>query len=77
MTLNEKAFSKIYAKIKALENEIKSDTQNIEDGLAIKFVPLELHKSVLDYKKKEKRLYEYKLKLIKKEKNGKYELLQI
>jgi hypothetical protein len=75
--LNESAYNKIYAKIKALENEIKSDTQDIKDGLAIRFIPMELHKSVLDYKKREKKLYEYILKLIKKESNGKHELLQV
>ena len=65
MTLNERAHDKIYAKVEAIKQEIKADQYDIKHGLCTRFVPMELHKSVLQYKKKEKKIYEYILKLIK------------
>ena len=64
MSLNTKAYDKIYAKIRAVDNEIKSDQYDIDNGLITKFIPKELHLSVLDYKKREKQIYEYILNLI-------------
>jgi len=64
MSLNTRAYDKIYAKIKTVDNEIKADQFDIDNGLATKFIPMELHLSVLDYKKREKKIYEYILNLI-------------
>jgi len=64
MTLNERAHDKIYAKIAALEWEITDYQKQIDDGTATRFVPMDLHKSVLQSRKREKELYEYILKLI-------------
>lgn len=64
MSLNTSAYDKIYAKVQAIDNEIKSDQYDIDNGLATKFIPKELHLSVLDYKKREKKIYEYILNLI-------------
>jgi len=64
MTLNERAHDKIYAKIIALEWEITDYQKQIDDGTATRFVPMDLHKSVLQSRKREKELYEYILKLI-------------
>ena len=55
MSLNTKAYDKAYAKVQAIDNEIKSDQYDIDNGLATKFIPKELHLSVLDYKKREKK----------------------
>ena len=64
MSLNTSAYDKVYAKVQAIDNEIKSDQYDIDNGLATKFIPKELHLSVLDYKKREKQIYEYILNLI-------------
>ena len=64
MSLNTRAYDKIYAKIQAVINEIRADQFDIDNGLATKFIPMELHLSVLDYKKREKKIYEYILNLI-------------
>ena len=64
MSLNTSAYNKVYAKVQAIDNEIKSDQYDIDNGLATKFIPKELHLSVLDYKKREKKIYEYILNLI-------------
>tara|TARA_R100001015_G_C4515519_1_gene85974 strand:+ start:7 stop:219 length:213 start_codon:yes stop_codon:yes gene_type:complete len=64
MSLNTAAYDKIYAKVLVIGNEIASDQFDIDNGLATKFIPMELHLSVLDYKKREKKIYEYILNLI-------------
>ena len=64
MSLNTSAYDKIYAKIKTIENEIQADQFDIDNGLATKFVPMELHLSVIEYKKRQKAIYEYILNLI-------------
>jgi hypothetical protein len=64
MSLNTSAYDKVYAKIKAIENEIVADQFDIDNGLATKFVPMELHLSVIEYKKRQKAIYEYILNLI-------------
>ena len=64
MSLNTSAYDKVYAKIKAIENEIQADQFDIDNGLATKFVPMELHLSVIQYKKRQKAIYEYILNLI-------------
>jgi len=64
MSLNTSAYDKVYAKIKAIENEIQADQFDIDNGLATRFIPMELHLSVLDYKKRQKAIYEYILNLI-------------
>lgn len=64
MTLNERAHDKINAKIIALEWEITDYQKQIDDGTATRFIPMDLHKSVLQSRKREKELYEYILKLI-------------
>jgi len=64
MSLNTRAYDKVYAKVQAIDNEIKSDQYDIDNNLATKFIPRELHLSVLDYKKREKEIYEYILNLI-------------
>ena len=69
MSLNTSAYDKIYSKIQAVDNEIKADQYDIDNGLATKFVPKELHISALNFKKREKKIYEYILNLIN-EKRG-------
>ena len=64
MSLNTSAYAKVYAKIKAIENEIQADQFDIDNGLATRFVPMELHLSVSEYKKRQKAIYEYILNLI-------------
>ena len=64
MSLNTKAYNKVYAKIKTIKNEIKEDQFDIDNGLATKFVPKELHISALKWKKRELKTYEYILNLI-------------
>jgi len=64
MSLNTSAYDKIYAKVLAIENEIKSDQYDIDNGMATRFIPMELHLSVLEYKKRQKKIYEYILNLI-------------
>ena len=64
MSLNTRAYDKIYAKIKAVNNEISADQFDIDNGLATKFVPKELHISALEWKKRELKTYEYILNLI-------------
>ena len=64
MSLNTSAYDKVYAKIRAIENEIQADQFDIDNGLATKFVPMELHLSVIEYKKRQKAIYEYILNLI-------------
>lgn len=64
MSLNTRAYDKIYAKIKAVNNEISADQFDLDNGLATKFVPKELHISALNFKKREKKIYEYILNLI-------------
>ena len=68
--LNEQAHDKVYSKIRAIENEIKKDQYNIDNNMVTPFIPMELHLDVLDYKKREKRVYEYMLNLINKEKEN-------
>ena len=63
-SLNTRAHDKIYAKIQAVINEIRADQYDIDNGLATKFVPKELHISALEWKKKELKTYEYILNLI-------------
>ena len=63
-SLNTRAYDKIYAKIQAVINEIRADQYDIDNGLATKFVPKELHISALNFKKREKKIYEYILNLI-------------
>jgi len=69
MSLNTRAYDKIYAKIKAIENEIVADQFDIDNGLATKFIPMELHLSVIEYKKRQKKTYEYILNLINEKQN--------
>ena len=64
MSLNTSAYDKIYSKIQAVDKEIKADQYDIDNGLATKFVPKELHISALNFKKREKKIYEYILNLI-------------
>ena len=64
MNLHTSAHDKVYAKIRAIENEIQADQFDIDNGLATKFVPMELHLSVIEYKKRQKAIYEYILNLI-------------
>ena len=64
MSLNTSAYDKVYAKIRAIENEIQADQFDIDNGLATKFIPMELHLSVIEYKKRQKAIYEYILNLI-------------
>ena len=63
--LKNKAYDKIYSKIQTVNNEIKADKYDIKNGLATKLVPKELHISALNFKKREKKIYKYILKLIK------------
>ena len=69
MSLNTSAYDKVYAKIKTIENEIQADQFDIDNGLATKFVPMELHLSVIEYKKRQKAIYEYILNLINEKRN--------
>jgi hypothetical protein len=69
MSLNINAYVKIYAKIKTIENEIKDDQFDIDNGLATRFVPKELHISALEFKKRELKTYEYILNLINEKRN--------
>ena len=69
MSLNTSAYDKVYAKIKAIENEIVADQFDIDNGLATRFVPMELHLSVIEYKKRQKAIYEYILNLINEKRN--------
>ena len=69
MSLNTSAYVKIYAKIKTIENEIKDDQFDIDNGLATRFVPKELHISALEFKKRELKTYEYILNLINEKRN--------
>ena len=62
--LNANAYDKIYAKIKTIENEIKEDQFDIDNGLATRFVPKEQHIIALEFKKRELKTYEYILNLI-------------
>ena len=64
MNLNTSAYDKVYAKIQAVDNEIRADQFDIDNGLATRFVPKELHISALNFKKREKKIYEYILNLI-------------
>ena len=64
MSLNTSAYDKIYSKIQAVDKEIKADQYDIDNGLATKFVTKELHISALNFKKREKKIYEYILNLI-------------
>jgi len=64
MSLNTNAYDKVYAKIRAIENEIQADQFDIDNGLATRFIPMELHLSVIEYKKRQKAIYEYILNLI-------------
>ncbi len=52
------AKGKVYAKIRALENEIQADQFDIDNGLATRFIPMELHLSVIEYKKRQKAIEE-------------------
>ena len=69
MSLNINAYVKIYAKIKTIENEIKEDQFDLDNGLATRFVPKELHISALEFKKRELKTYEYILNLINEKRN--------
>ena len=69
MSLNTRAYDKIYAKVKAIENEIIADQFNIDNNLVTRFIPKELHLSVIDYKKRQKDIYEYILNLINEKRN--------
>ena len=69
MSLNTKAYNKVYAKIKTIKNEIKEDQFDIDNGLATKFVPKELHISALKWKKRELKTYKYILNLINEKRN--------
>jgi len=71
MSLNTSAYDKVYAKIKTIENEIQADQFDIDNGLATKFVPMELHLSVIEYKKRQKAIYEYILNLINEKRETK------
>ena len=64
MNLNTRAYDKVYAKIRAVDNEIKADQFDIDNGLATRFIPKELHISALEWKKRELKTYEYILNLI-------------
>jgi negative regulator of replication initiation len=70
MSLNTRAYDKVYAKVKAIENEIKSDQYNIDNKMVTRFIPMELHLSVLEYKKRQKKIYEYILNLINEKRDN-------
>tara|TARA_R100001460_G_scaffold7431_1_gene18932 strand:+ start:206 stop:451 length:246 start_codon:yes stop_codon:yes gene_type:complete len=63
-SINTRAYDKIFAKIQATINEIRADQFDIDNGLATKFIPKELHISGLEFKKRELKTYEYILNLI-------------
>ena len=63
-SLSTMAHDKIYAKIQAVINEIRADQFDLDNGLATRFVPKELHISALEFKKRELKTYEYILNLI-------------
>jgi hypothetical protein len=63
-SVNTRAYDKIFAKIQAIINEIRADQFDIDNGLATRFVPKELHISALEWKKRELKTYEYILNLI-------------
>ena len=69
MNLNTSAYDKVYAKIQAVDNEIRADQFDIDNGLATRFVPKELHISALEFKKRELKTYEYILNLINEKRN--------
>ena len=69
MNLNTRAYDKVYAKIRAVDNEIKADQFDIDNGSATRFIPKELHISALEWKKRELKTYEYILKLINEKRN--------
>ena len=71
MSLNTNAYDKVYAKIRAIENEIQADQFDIDNGLATRFIPMELHLSVIEYKKRQKAIYEYILNLINEKRETK------
>ena len=68
-SLNTRAHDKIYAKIQAVINEIRADQFELDNGLATKIVPKELHISALEWKKRELKTYEYILNLINERRN--------
>tara|TARA_Y100000114_G_scaffold149444_1_gene163615 strand:+ start:144 stop:389 length:246 start_codon:yes stop_codon:yes gene_type:complete len=68
-SVNTAAYDKIFAKIQTLVNEIRADQFDLDNGLATKFVPKELHISALNFKKREKKIYEYILNLINERRN--------
>ncbi len=70
MSLNTRAYDKVYSKVKAIENEIKSDQYNIDNKMVTRFIPMELHLSVLEYKKRQKKIYEYILNLINEKRDN-------
>ena len=63
-SLNTRAYDKIFAKIQTMINEIRADQFDLDNGLATRFVPKELHISALEWKKRELKTYEYILNLI-------------
>tara|TARA_R110002012_G_scaffold74485_2_gene188789 strand:- start:16 stop:246 length:231 start_codon:yes stop_codon:yes gene_type:complete len=70
LTENERAYNKVFAKIEVLGYEIKEYSQAIKDKSVTRFIPMELHLSVLESRKRERDLYKYILKLIKNEKQN-------
>ena len=69
MSLNTSAYDKVYAKVQAIDNEIKSDQYDIDNGLATNFIPKELHLSVLDYKQTDNKISQYILKSLTEKPN--------
>ena len=69
MSLNTNAYDKVYAKLETIKNEIKEDQFDIDNGLATRFVPKELHISALEFKKRELKTYKYILNLINEKRN--------
>ena len=63
-SVNTRAYDKIFAKIQTMINEIRADQFDLDNGLATRFVPKELHISALEWKKRELKTYEYILNLI-------------
>ena len=68
-SVNTAAYDKVFSKIQTLVNEIRADQFDIDNGLATKFVPKELHISALEWKKRELKTYEYILNLINERRN--------
>ena len=68
-SVNTMAYDKIFAKIQATINEIRADQFDLDNGLATRFVPKELHISALEFKKRELKTYEYILNLINEKRN--------